>query len=152
MFGLTLARLFGPNRLKQIAAAKPVLARSPVTTGDVKSSEALNGAEYRRGVMSARKRILAILDLPEAKGRYDAAVNLACTTRMPVAVCRSYLRSMPMSSGLAAAMALVPNPDVGPGWPSDGAEPTSSEQLAQRIIGAPRAEVDTSKPTTEKTL
>lgn len=101
---------------------------------------------YTRGVKLERKRIAAILDLPETRGRYGAAVQLATTTDLPVSTIREYLRSMPKRSRLAEAMAEVPNPDIGPDWPAGADNQPSADQIAQRIVGAPRAEVSPSKP------
>ena len=136
MFESYLVSLFRKRAKKKGVSRRPPRA----VDQDCESGEEITTSrEYKRayklGVKEERARVRAILDLPETQGRYAAAVELATSTDLPVSAVREYLRSMPKRSRLAEDMALVPNPDIGPEWPSDGDGGLTTEQAAARVLG-----------------
>jgi signal peptide peptidase SppA len=92
--------------------------------------------------MSERQRIAAILTCPEAEGREGLAQMLALETEESVEVARRVLAAAPKATAgtpapapnaLAAEMAKIPNPQVGPA--GDGSANDDSPQAeASRVL------------------
>ncbi|SLN77584.1 S49 family peptidase [Oceanibacterium hippocampi] len=93
-----------------------------------------------RAAAAERKRIAAILDAKEAKGRDGLARHLAFETRTSPKAARAMLAAAPKaaaSGSLASAMASeAPNPQIGLGGDSAA---TEADRLANSIIAAGRA-------------
>lgn len=80
-------------------------------------------------------RVLAVLDLPEAKGREAAAKELA-RAGLDACAAKAVLATMPKATdaGFLAAMAAEQSPRIGPGAPSDSGErPSAADRMAARF-------------------
>lgn len=87
-----------------------------------------------------RARITAILDGPTAAGREALARHRAFDTDMTPEAAAAVLGSAPKAAQrgrLAAEMAKVPVPNVGPGGPEPDKD-VSISQIAAQIVGARR--------------
>lgn len=94
---------------------------------------------FAAGAKAERERVAAILNADEAKGRDALARSLALDTDMGAEQARTVLGKAPKESGgLAAAMAGVENPDVGPDGGGASADDATVESVASRIVGKRR--------------
>ena len=86
---------------------------------------------------SERKRIGAILNSPEAKGRESLAKHFATQTNLSAKAARAALKAAPQSKGgLAQAMAGVDQPKLGPGGDSGPSDDVNALVSSIRSAGA----------------
>lgn len=106
---------------------------------DTKKEASARKAGHRAGRKAELARVRGILDSKEARGREGLARSLALDTGMDADSARTVLgKAAKESGGLAAVMAGVPNPDVGPDGGGASAGDSTVESVAGRIVGKRR--------------
>ena len=123
--------------LEELEAAHPDLCKQLVSKGE------------KEGIEKERKRISAVLDSDDAKGRGALAQHLAFNTDLTPEAIGTALKAVPAKaetstpekktpekvSGFDDVMASIANPDIEAGSENEDGEEETGEQIAARIAG-----------------